>query len=113
LRALRFLHDYRPDVVAKKELLDGVCVLLEQDDMADLAIEDLRRWQAWDRADSVLAVAGTAAGTERIVKRAILRYCIECKGNAKARALVAEARKGDPEAVKEIEEKLERERGKR
>jgi hypothetical protein len=111
LRAVRFLHDFKTDVVAKKDLVGGVCLLLKQEDIADLAIEDLRKWQAWDVADKVLAVAGTDAYKLPIVKRAILRYCLQCKDNAKAKAHVEARRKADAEAVKEAEEllKLEQE----
>src|SRR5262249_28160724 len=47
LRAVRFFHDSRPDVIAKKDLVAAVAPLLEQDDIVDLVIEDLRRWQCW------------------------------------------------------------------
>jgi len=106
LRSVRFLHEYRADVVGKKELLDGVCELLHQEDIADLAIEDLRKWKAWDRADRVLAVCKGDAYKQSIVRRSVLRYCLQCKGNAAAEAYVAAQRKADPEAVKDAEELL-------
>ena len=111
LRAVRFLHDFRTDVVAKKELINGLNVLLEQEDIADLAIEDLRKWQVWDHADKVLAVCKTPAFKLPIVKCAVLRYCLQCQGVHTAAAFVAERRKADPDAVKEAEEllKLEQE----
>jgi hypothetical protein len=54
----------------------------------------------------VLAVRRTAAYKLPIVRRAILRYCLSCPGNARAAAYVAEQRKEDAEAVKEAEELL-------
>src|SRR5262249_35888779 len=89
LRAVRFLHDYRDDVIGKKQLVEAVCQLLDQDDIADLAIEDLRKWQCWDLADRVLGVGKTDAYKQPIVKRAVLRYCLQCKDNASANAYVA------------------------
>jgi hypothetical protein len=106
VRAVRFLHDFRTDVVSKKDLVDGLCVLLKQDDIADLAIEDLRKWQSWDRADKVLEVVKTDGYKLPIVKRAVLRYCLQCKDSAAAKAHVEARRKADPEAVKEAEELL-------
>jgi hypothetical protein len=106
LRAVRFLHDSRPDIVQKKDLIDGACRLLDQSDMADLAIEDLRKWQQWDRAERVLGVLKTAAGKEAVVSRSVLRYCLQCKGNAAAAIHVAERRKADAEGVKDVEELL-------
>jgi hypothetical protein len=113
LRAVRFLHDYRPDVVAKKDLLDGACVLLKHEDVSDLAIEALRNWQAWDRADSVLALVGTEAYKSSIIRRAVLRFCLQCKDSASAKAHVEARRKSDPESVQETEEFLKREQDSR
>jgi len=110
LRAVRFLYNERPDVVGKKALLDGVCVLLDQEDIADLGIEDLRKWQAWDRADKVLAVVNKEPYKHSIVKRAILRFCLQAKDNKAAQQYVAERRKADPEAVADAEELLQLEK---
>jgi hypothetical protein len=107
LRAVRFLHDYRTDVVSKKDLVAGVCVLLGQEDIADLAIEDLRKWGAWGQADKVLGVCKTPAYKLAIVKRAVLRYCLQCKGNAAADRYVAGLKKEDPDKVKEALELLQ------
>jgi hypothetical protein len=117
LRALRFLYDYRSDVVGKNELVAAVCALLKQEDIADLAIEDLRKWKCWDRVDEVLAVRKTDAYKLPIVKRAILRFCLQCQLNdatrkgssapSAAAAYVAEQKKADPEAVSEAKELLE------
>jgi len=111
LRSVRFLHDYRDDVVGKKQLVEAVCQLLDQEDIADLAIEDLRKWQSWTLADKVLGVTKTDAYKQPIVKRAVLRYCLQCKDSTTASAYVAARRKADPKAVEEAEEllKLEQE----
>jgi hypothetical protein len=107
LRAVRFLHEYREDVIKKADLESAVCVLLEHDDIADLAIEDLRKWKCWTLADKVLAVRKTDAYKLPIVKRAILRYCLQCQGKPAAAAYVTERRKADAEAVSEAEELLQ------
>ena len=110
LRAVRFLWDYRPDLVARKDLAEGVAQLLDQNDIADLAIEDLRKWQRWDLADRVLGLQNKPAYELPIVRRAILRYALSCPDPAAAR-YVAEQRKKDPQAVNDAEEllKLEQE----
>jgi hypothetical protein len=111
LRALRFLHDFRPELVARKDLSDGLCVLLKQEDVCDLAIEDLRKWKAWDRAEGVLALVDTDTYKSPMIKRAILRFCLQCKDSARAKAYVESRRKADPETVKETQEFLKREQG--
>ena len=106
LRAVRFLWDSRPDLIAKKELEAGMGVLLDQSDIADLAIDDLRKRECWDMADRVLALQKTKAYEIPIVRRAILRFALSCKGNKAAQAYVDEQRKNDPQVVADAEELL-------
>jgi hypothetical protein len=111
LRAVRFLHQYRQDLVPRKELVGAALLLLTQDDISDMAIEDLRKWKSWDVADKVLAVTKRDAfDEETVIKRAVLRYCLQCKGNAAAKAFVAAREKEDAEAVKDARELLELEK---
>ncbi len=67
--------------------------LLAQSDIADLAIDDLRKRQCWDMTDRVLGLrnAKTYKGDLvidiPIVRRAILRFALGCKDSkAKSRA---------------------------
>jgi hypothetical protein len=111
LRAARFFWDSRPDVVDKKKLEEGVSALLDQSDIADLAIEDLRKWGCWDICDRVLGLQGKKSHDIPIIRRAILRYALSCPKN-QASAFVDEWRKRDPEMVKDTEELLKLETGK-
>src|SRR5436305_13221191 len=58
LRATRFFHDYRPDVIKPADVLGAAAALLDQKDIADLAIEDLRKWAAWNQTDKILGLYG-------------------------------------------------------
>ena len=107
LRGVRFLYDYRADILTKKQIVDGMCMLLNQKDIADLAIEDLRRWQRWEVADKILAIEKTDVYEQPIVKRSMLRYALQCKGNAAATAYVAARRKADKESVEDAQELLD------
>jgi hypothetical protein len=105
LRAARFFWESRPDVIDKKELVEGVSLLLDQSDVADLAIEDLRKWGRWEVCDRVLGLYGKSSHDVPIVKRAILRYALSCT-DKKAKAFVDGLRQKDPEMVKDVEELL-------
>jgi hypothetical protein len=105
LRAVRFFWDYRSDVVAKKDLVEGVTELLDQSDIADLAIEDLRKWGRWEVCDRVLGLEGKKSHDIPIMRRAILRYALSCQ-DAKAVAFVDKWRKKDAEFVQDAEELL-------
>jgi hypothetical protein len=111
LRAARFFWDSRPDVIEKKGLVDGVCDLLDQNDIADLAIEDLRKWGRWEVCERVLNLQEKKSHDIPIIRRAILRYALSCP-DPKAAAFVQACRKHDPEMVKDTEELLKLETGK-
>jgi hypothetical protein len=107
LRAARFFWDSRPDVVGRKDILGAVSQLLEQKDIADLAVEDLRKWGQWQLADKVLALRSTPAFDEAIVRRAVLRFALSCEEkNATAKAYVDEQRKKDAQGVNDAAELL-------
>jgi hypothetical protein len=107
LRTVRFFWDYRPDVIPHKDAAAAASVLLAQKDIADLAIEDLRKWGCWDVAEKVLALRNTPAYEISIVRRSILRYCLGGADKVDAcRCYVEEIRKKDPEGVRDAEELL-------
>lgn len=106
LKAVRFFWTYRPDLVKKKDMIEAVTSLTEQEDLADMAIEDLRRWKCWDLADRILALRTHKVYETPIVRRSILRYALDCKDNAACVAFVNEMRKKDPEMVRDTEELL-------
>ena len=111
LKVLRFLWDYRPDLIEHKKLVDAVTTMVGHPDMADLPIEDLRKWKQWQLTDTVLDYADKPEYKKvPIVQRAILRFALSAPAdNAKAQAYVAERRKADPERVQFIEELLKEE----
>ena len=107
LRAVRFFWEYRPDVVEKKQVLEAMEVLMEQGDIADFPIDDLRKWQQWQLTDKVLGLYDKETHNAPIVKRAIIRFalCVPPQ-NKKAAEFVAKMRELDNERVRDIEELL-------
>ncbi len=115
LKVLRFFWDERKDVVKQEDLLDAMKMLVGQEEIADLPIEDLRKWGAWDQTGFVLQEAAKPSHNKQIVKRAVLRFALgaaEDGKNVAAAAYVANARKEDAERVKFVEEMLADERPK-
>ncbi|HEY1378876.1 MAG TPA: hypothetical protein VGF55_18895 [Gemmataceae bacterium] len=108
LRAARFFHEFRPDLVPPADLTGAVVALLDQKDIADLAIEDLRKWGCWEVADKVLGLYGKESHNVPIIRRAILRYALTCPASAspKAAAFVAERRKDSAKLLDEVQEIL-------
>jgi hypothetical protein len=103
-RTLSFYHGWQP-----KESRDNVLRCLEamisQGELADLAVEDMRRWQMWDRTRDVLALYGKKGYDAPLMQRAILRYALSCKDES-ASAFLTERRRQEPEVVKEVEDSL-------
>jgi hypothetical protein len=105
LRTLRFFWDQRPDVLPKKDLVEGMATILGQSDMADFAVEDLRKWHQWDRTDQVLDLYGKKTYDIPVIRRAILRFALQSP-QARATTFVSEQRKRDGDWVKDTEELL-------
>lgn len=102
LRVLRFYHGWQPGQ-SKGNVLRGLELLLGHSDMADLAVEDLRRWQLWEMTRPVLRLYDQKGYTAPIMRRAIVRFALDCP-HPEARDFVARARQRDPETVRDLEE---------
>lgn len=107
LRAVRFFFDYRPDIISKDQVKAALLPLISQGDIADLAVEDLRKWKAWDLTPKILGIKSTDAYKVAIVRRSVLRYAISASAsNAEAKAFVEALEKENPEGVKDAKELL-------
>jgi hypothetical protein len=105
LRTLRFFWDQRPDLFAKKELVQAMALILSQSDMADFAVEDMRKWQQWQMTDQILDLYGKKTHDIPVIRRAILRFALQSP-EARAKTFAEEQRKRDPDWVKDTEELL-------
>ena len=105
LRTMRFLWDQRPDLIDKEEIVLGASGLLIQGDMADFAIEDLRKWHRWEKTDAVLDLYGQKTHDIPVVKRAILRFALQSP-STRAKTWIAQQRQRDSDWVKDEEELL-------
>jgi hypothetical protein len=104
LRAVRFFWDTRPDVVPEKELVSSTTLLLDSD-LADLAIDELRKRKQWQLADQIIDLY--EKHNVPIIRRAILRFALSCPpGNKKVEEFLKEQRQKHPDKVKDVEELL-------
>jgi hypothetical protein len=102
LRVLRYLHKTRPDVIGKQALVEAMKRMLNQTDVADLVVDELRRWRCWDLADHILPLYGKREYAFPIIRRAILLYAADCP-RPEAAAFVREHRKLKTEDEKLIQ----------
>jgi hypothetical protein len=108
LRAARFFHNTRPDVVTEKDILAVIGMGIDHADMADIPIEYLRKWRCWELTNQVLAASGRKSHDLPTIKRSILRYAFECP-DVKAAEFIAAQRESDASMVAEVEQSLEQE----
>ncbi len=105
LRAARFFHTTRPDVLAEKDIIGVMELGIDQSDIADIPIYWLGRWGYWQLTDRILALYDRKEFDVPVVRRGIVNYALRCPGK-KAAEFVAAQRKADPEFVEGVEEAL-------
>lgn len=113
LRAARFLWEFRPDVVDRKKIAADVSVMIEQPNIADLVIEDLRKWSYWTAAPKILDLTDKTSHDAVLIRKSILRYMLRCPATESpaAAAYVAKEREKNPSYVKDVESLLGQESG--
>ena len=102
---IRFYHSSKPRE-SRKEILQCMGALIEQGDLADLAIQDLRQWQWWDLTTGILAQYGKPTHRAPIVRNAIVRYALCCP-DIEAADFVKSRTAAEPMLVSRIKESLE------
>jgi len=110
MRMLRFYHSWKP-AESRPDIVRAFAGMVVDGEVADLAIEDLRRWQMWDLTGQILAQYGKQSHAAPIVRRGIVRYALCCP-EPEARQFVDAVRRQDADLVRELEENLELDRPK-
>ena len=105
LGTLRFNHACKP-IENHKQIVQAMAAIVSQGDMADMAIEDLRRWQWWDLTKQILAQYAKPSHAAPLVKRSIIRYALCCT-DADALRFVQSRKQAEPAVVKQVEDSLE------
>jgi hypothetical protein len=114
LKTARFFWEYRPDLVPNAQVLDVMHALIAQSDLADLPIEDLRKWKCWDQTAKVLAFADKEShNTIPIVARSLLKFALSAAAadpnNKPAHEYVKAQREKNAKKVEFLEDLLKEE----
>ena len=102
---LRFEFNAHPKE-SRGEISKVMKTVLNQGELADMAIEDMRSWKIWDHTDQVVRMYNQKGFDAPIVQRAIIRYALSCPPTDASRAFLAERRKKEPDVVKDVEDGL-------
>jgi hypothetical protein len=114
LKTVRFFWEYRPDVIPTSQVLEAMKLLVDNPDIADMPIEDLRKWKVWEFTPLVLSYSNREShNSTPIINRAILKFAIAAASldpkNTSATEFVKAARAKDPKRVEFLEELLKEE----
>jgi hypothetical protein len=104
LRTFRFFYNSKMEQYVP-HVLTGMGLAVQQDDLADIAIGDLRKWKRWDHTRLIVSCYDKKTYQSPIVKNSIVRYALACP-LPEARALVERVRRQDPELVRYLQEDL-------
>lgn len=104
LGTVRFFQATRP-AENRDRILACYRAVLSHGDIADLAVEDLRRWKWWELTPDVLATFDRPTHAGTLVRRGIVRYALSCPRD-EAKRFVESVRGRDPKLVAAVEEGL-------
>jgi hypothetical protein len=76
LRCLRFFWEYRDDMLKRADIVATIQPLLEQPDIVDLAVEDLRKWEQWDLAPKIIGLFDKPTHEASIIQRSIIKFAL-------------------------------------
>ncbi|MCZ2344152.1 MAG: hypothetical protein LC104_20510 [Bacteroidales bacterium] len=79
--------------------------VIQQGELADLVIEDLRRWGWWELTPDVLAALSATPNPPPILRRGVVRYALSCP-DASAKVFLTRMRQVDHKLVESVEESL-------
>ncbi|MBY0587402.1 hypothetical protein K2X85_09515 [bacterium] len=104
LRAAKFLVSDLPEV-DKGKLFERMVPALKIADISDLVMDEFRRQKQWMATDTILKLFTDPAYDVQVVKRAIVRYALQCPEES-AEKFIADLRAKDAQYVKDVEEIL-------
>ena len=111
LKTARFFWEFRDDKIPKPQVLEAIKLLMENSDIADMPMEDLRKWKVWELTPLVLSYANRPShNTIPIINRAILKFAIAAffddPKNTAAGEFIKTAREKDAKKVELLEDLL-------
>jgi hypothetical protein len=113
LRAMRFFWEYREDVLKKADIVATIEPLLDQPDIVDLAAEDLRKWEQWDKAGKLIGLFDKPTHEVSIIQRSIIKFALAAPPtNKECAAFLVRLRADEKQAerVRDLEQLLELEK---
>ena len=103
MQALRFMWTYGDGRISKDRLRQSMRILLDRPELADLVIADLSRWKDWSVQDRLMELYDAEEYNIPSIKRAIVRYLLQCEKQETARVAGPAASAGSKAADTEAQ----------
>jgi hypothetical protein len=98
IMALRF-HGTEEKIIPRERLLEGIRLMLDRPQLADLVIPDLARWEDWSVMDRLVELFKTSDDESSWVRVPVVNYLRACP-LPEAKKRLEELAKLDPDTVK-------------
>ncbi|WP_044302352.1 hypothetical protein [Rhodopirellula sallentina] len=98
IMAIRF-HGTEGGVIARSALVESLHAILDREDLADLVIPDLARWQDWSQVEKLKQLFLNADAENNWVRVPVVNYLRACPKPEAAEAM-EELKKVDPDSVR-------------
>lgn len=100
LRTVRMVQGCQ-GAAAKADILAAYRPAILDGEIADLAVEDLRRWQWWDLTPEIAQQLGRPSHSAPILQHCLIRYAHSCP-LPEGKTMLARARQLEPEYVDDL-----------
>jgi len=78
VQALQFVWAYEPDLIQKQRLRSALYPMLEREDLREIAVRDLARWQDWEAVPLLSEVYEDCRADDPRTTRAIVGFLLVC-----------------------------------
>lgn len=98
IMAIRF-HGTEGGVIARSALVESLHAILDRDDLADLVIPDLARWEDWSQVEKLKKLFLNADAENNWVRVPVINYLRACP-KPEAAVAMQELKEVDPDSVR-------------
>ena len=106
IRSIKVANEIMQGKSDKAEIFKALGIALKQGELADLAIEELRKMKHWGFTQEVLNIYGTKGYTAPVMKRAFLRYALTAPKDPQIEKFLAQLETKDSQMLLEVKESL-------
>jgi len=106
IRSIKVANEILEGKSDKGEIFKALNIAIKQGELADLAIEELRKMKHWGFTQEILNLYGTKGYTAPVMKRAFLRYTLTAPKDRVVENFLAQWEMKDSQIILEVKESL-------